>query len=89
MTQKPFPMIEGHFQTYIIISKKERRFYKDGTPKNDLNNYYAALYDFMKEQQLIQDDAWEDELWAHWGEAPMGCKIYVWNPGEDIWLHIG
>jgi len=70
--------IKGHFQSYVILSEKQR------DKRSDLDNRTKALYDLLERHGIIENDKLQDEMWIQWGpeeEAPMGCRVYIWKTG--------
>ena len=72
--------VSGHFHSSVVLSEKER---KRG---RDLDNYGCkAILDLLQKHRLIDNDNLHDEMSMAWGEAPAGCKVFVWpSDGEPF-----
>jgi len=78
--------IKGHFQSYVILSEKQR------DKRSDLDNRTKAIYDLLERHGLIENDKLQDGMLVSWGpedQAPHGCRVYVWKTGEKEWLSVG
>lgn len=70
--------ISGHFESHVILSSKKRH-------TSDLDNRPKAIFDLLQSHRLIENDRFQDKMTVEWGEAPMGCKIFVWPcDGEPV-----
>ena len=68
-TVKP---VRGPFTATIVISEAKRK-------KNmDLDNRSKAIFDFLQAMELIENDCLNEGFNMVWGEAPEGCRVYVY-----------
>jgi Holliday junction resolvase RusA-like endonuclease len=70
--------VNGHFTSHIILSQERRGV-------SDIDNRLKALFDLLETHDLIKNDRLQDKLTVEWGEAPEGCKVYIWpTDGEPM-----
>lgn len=65
--------VMGHFSSQIILSEKHRK------SNMDLDNRAKEIFDLLQSHGLIENDCLNDDISLSWGEAPKGCKVFIWS----------
>lgn len=72
LSRRPRPVgVKGYFSIKIIFSNN---FFL----KSDLDNRIKPLLDYLQRIELIENDRFCTRLEASFGEAPDGCRVFIY-----------
>jgi Holliday junction resolvase RusA-like endonuclease len=76
--RKEWRALKGHFRAAVVLNEKKRR------SNADCDNRGKAVLDWLQRVGLIENDALCDGVTVEWGEAPEGCRVYVYPPSLPV-----
>ena len=67
--------VTGPYSVILRLSQAKRR--------GDCDNRLKATLDWLRKAGLTEDDSKCERSTAEWGEAPMGCRVFVFPAKQE------